>query len=501
MLRQLLCSILVFSISFHTLSDEQTVKTQILRIKTMLIKIANDDSQSDEDYIDFINKEIEKVKMLEPPYNENFTLEDLNEVNNFLIKMKKVYESDLNNNGDSLGFIDKIWNFLINASPYLLAGIGTIGALYFGYYYLQEDEDNTPQSPNSEPERPHTPAPETTKPPERPKPTPTLPQITKPKPKFEFKKSPIELRDKPRTRFENPYPIFSLALSPDGNFLVSGTSSGTIRVRKTANWKVFTLAGADLSSRVYRSIAWGAGDNIVAVSHTRDYIEVWDALSNERRLGTFETDAGNLAVSVSSDGRFLVSGSADHTVTIWKYHDWNHDHARIKTLKGHSKEVMDIRFAPNNRHFASGSNDGTIRIWHAYNERCVGILKGHTGPVQSVVFSPDGKYIASASNDKTIKVWKWKNWISNTGNTQPQTFIGHTNTVVSVAWSPDSKYILSGSDDKTIKIWDVTANKLIVGQVAHEGAVNAVLWTPDGNKVITGSGDASIKVWTLIKNQ
>ena len=82
------------------------------------------------------------------------------------------------------------------------------------------------------------------------------------------------------------------------------------------------------------------------------------------------------------------------------------------TLEGHTSSVYSVSFSPDGTTLASGSWDGTVRLWEVGSRQGKATLRGHMGGVYSVSFSPNGTTLASGSADETILLWDMAPYIT-----------------------------------------------------------------------------------------
>jgi len=103
-------------------------------------------------------------------------------------------------------------------------------------------------------------------------------------------------------------------------------------------------------------------------------VRVWDAVSGECVLGPLEghTDLVS-SVSISADGRRVVSGSYDKTVRVW---DAVSGECVLGPLEGHTDSVISVSISADGRRVVSGSYDNTVRVWDAVSGECKCVIEG-----------------------------------------------------------------------------------------------------------------------------
>jgi len=107
---------------------------------------------------------------------------------------------------------------------------------------------------------------------------------------------------------------------------------------------------------------------------------------------------------ISNDGRYFYYTSVEYTNDVIKVLDINKDEV-VKTLSGHSREILCIALHPGGRFLASGSRDNNVILWDLHTGKALKILEGHNDNVNFISFSPNGKFLAGASDDNYVVMW------------------------------------------------------------------------------------------------
>ncbi len=158
-------------------------------------------------------------------------------------------------------------------------------------------------------------------------------------------------------------------------------------------------------------------------------------------------------------------------------------------LKGHTDNINALAFTPNGKMLASGSDDGTIRLWDASTG--TELLSLSSEKIQKLAFSENRKMLASVSKDGIIHLWDIA-----TGK-QLSSLKGQKEYCSVLAFSIDSKMLASGTRDGIIHLWDIaTGNKLSTLE-GHTDWVGSLTFSSDGKTLASRSSDGTVFLWNL----
>ncbi|OMJ80085.1 hypothetical protein SteCoe_19732 [Stentor coeruleus] len=189
-------------------------------------------------------------------------------------------------------------------------------------------------------------------------------------------------------------------------------------------------------------------------------------------------------IAVNKDNKIFASGSADLTVRIWDVVT----RKQIMEFVGHSSEINALAIGQGSKIVVSGSGDNTIRsdnrvfVWDIVNMSCKGSLKGHSKKVQCILITSNGKYAISGGSDSIIIVWDLEKM------TIFQACFGHKNSVNSILCT--KTHLISASSDHKIIFWDINSYQLVnifhrdstsLRNLAYYPLFEYIIWSSDKN--------------------
>jgi WD40 repeat protein/predicted Ser/Thr protein kinase len=276
--------------------------------------------------------------------------------------------------------------------------------------------------------------------------------------------------------------VWSLAFSPDGAWLASGSFDDTARLSRsdgTGVPKVFVGHGLSIYD-----IALDSSGRWLATGSYDSTVRLWDVQQPllATRLDGHERTVHRIHAHDPSDR--VLTASHDGSVRIWSARDGT----PLAHLAGESS-LLDAVFSPDGSRVVTGAGNGDVMLWSSTGE-LQHQMDGHDKTVWQVCFDGEGARVASASFDGTARIWS-----TDTGALLA-TMSGHEDVLYGVDFEPDGTSLVTTSRDGTVRVWNATSGQVEHVLRGHTGKVPVLVRSPDGRVIATGSDDGSARLWS-----
>ncbi|KAG0282577.1 chromatin binding protein, partial [Linnemannia gamsii] len=275
-----------------------------------------------------------------------------------------------------------------------------------------------------------------------------------------------------------------------------------------ADLRGIRIPGADLSGGQFDSVQLQGAD-LRGVDFTRSWLRQAD-LTHTRLEGVrfgelpyLKEEDEVTACAYSPGGSIFVTATRKGLrgiINIYNALTWT----RMNTLYidrerigSHSICIStnSIAFSPDSRHFVTGGNDGTVRLWDcAEGKKLLEMEEVYGGDV-SVAFSPCGKRVVSACRYGYARIWN-----AETGETI-FAIKRHTGYIKSVKFSPDGSRVVLGYYDGTIRFWDAATGESGAVWNAPSGNVSCFAYTLDGQHLASGHYKGVVQLWDTLSGE
>lgn len=296
-------------------------------------------------------------------------------------------------------------------------------------------------------------------------------------------------------------PVRAVAVSPDKSTVAAGranqidiydANSGThIRNLLAPGMETHDkkpIKGAHVS--IVESMAFSP-DGKYLVSGSFREVHIWDVKTGALRQRLTDFAFNVVAIAFSPDGKLLATAGGPPTqegeIKFFEAGTWK----QVGEVKnGHSDMVYGISFSPDSKKIVSGSADKFVKVFEVPTGKFVKSFEGHTHHVMDVGWFSDGKLIASAGADNSIKVWDVEK-----GEQARSINNAHGKQLTRLLFIGKTPQFVTCAGDNLVKYFNVTNGGNVRNFTGNSDFIYAIGVSPDGKILATGGEEGIVRVY------
>ncbi|CAF4623710.1 unnamed protein product [Rotaria sp. Silwood1] len=209
-------------------------------------------------------------------------------------------------------------------------------------------------------------------------------------------------------------------------------------------------------------------------------------------------------VCISNDNKYAFTGSKDCSIIKWCLSTGKKLHLIRRIAKiddtnertpiiGHFDHVLAITISTNGQFLVSGDKANFIQVWNAQTCQHLKTLRGHQGPITGLTFRRNSHQLFSVSQDRSVKIWNLDEM------SYVETLFGHQESIQAVDALMRERCVTAGGRDGSLRLWKIVEESHLVF-TGHKGSIDCVALINDEH-MVSGADDGSIALWSVSKRR
>lgn len=299
--------------------------------------------------------------------------------------------------------------------------------------------------------------------------------------------------------------IASVSVNHDGTMIAAGNDDSEVGI-----WDLSTstLVGAvkKMPGGPIWSLTFTPDGSSVWATSSDTAIHRWDVAPSPVAGVVYDVDPDASGFALSPDGSRIAVSRGSETDNQLEVRDAGTGHLIRSVSSGHSDTIFGVDYSPDGGVIATGSHDGSIRLWDSGTLTRIGeVMEGHWtgdfGPLlNTITFDPTRPAptarLASGGDDGTVKIWD----VATQTETAEYSGGGISRGVRDIDISPDGSTLADGGSFD-IQLWDLATGQPVgdsMQAVQAAGFISDVAFSPDGARVAASSvSTEGISVWDV----
>jgi WD40 repeat protein len=331
-------------------------------------------------------------------------------------------------------------------------------------------------------------------------------------------KAPSGTRERPKVVIGLPpapvHPVRALAVSPDKSAVAAGRGNEIHIYDAGSGAYIRSLTDPNLTTpdkkpvkaahlSLVESMAFSPDGKFLASGSFQEVI-LWDLQTGTPKFRLTGYADRVVALHFSPDGKMLATGGGapteDGEVRVVEVPSGK---VVLEIKNGHSDQVFGVCFSPDGTMLATCGADKFVKAWQIPSGKFIKSFEGHTHHVMDVGWKADGKYLASAGSEApsaispgqgVIKIWDFDK------GEQKQTVQAGGRQITRLLFVGKTPQFVTCGGDQTVKFWNVDNGVNTRNLTGNTDFLYAVGVSPDGTVVAAGGEDGIVRLYTNNSN-